>query len=55
MATSMFKSWSGMLACSWSGMLHLYIEWPHRQCVGLAYTWTRVRAPVAAASLATCM
>ena len=29
-----------------------YPEWPHRQCVGLAYPRTRVR--VAAASLAIC-
>ena len=29
-------------------------EWPHSQCVGLAYRWTRVRAPVAAAGLAIC-
>ena len=29
-------------------------EWPHTQCVGLAYPWTRVRDPVAAASLAIC-
>ena len=28
-----------------------YPEWPHRQCVGLAYPWTRVRAPVAAVSV----
>ena len=32
----------------------IYPEWPHRQCVGLAYPWTRVRAPVAAASLTIC-
>ena len=29
-------------------------EWRHRQCVGLAYPRTRVRAPVAAASLSIC-
>ena len=23
---------------------NLYPEWPHWQCVGLAYPWTRVRA-----------
>ena len=32
----------------------LYQEWLHRQCVGLAHPWTRVLAPVAAASLAIC-
>ena len=31
-----------------------YPEWPHRQHVGLAYPWTCVRAPVAAASLEIC-
>ena len=31
-----------------------YPEWPHRQCVGLAYPWKRVLAPVAAASFAIC-
>ena len=34
---------------------NLYPEWPQRKCVGLAYSWTRVRAPVAAASLAICI
>ena len=34
--------------------LILNLEWPHRQCVGLAYPRTRVRAPVAVASLAIC-
>ena len=29
----------------------LYPEWPHRQCVGLAFRWSRVRVPVGAASL----
>ena len=29
-------------------------EWPHRQCVGLAYPMMRVHAMVAAASLAIC-
>ena len=29
-------------------------EWPHRQCVGLAYPRTSVRATVAAASVAIC-
>ena len=35
----------------------LYLEWPRRATgcrVGLAYPWTRVRASVAAASLAIC-
>ena len=32
----------------------LYPDWPHRQCVGLAYPRTLVRAFVAAASLAIC-
>ena len=31
---------------------NIYPEWPHRQCVGLAYPRTRVRASFAAASLA---
>ena len=31
-----------------------YPEWPHRQYVGLAHPWTRVRAQVAAASLTVC-
>ena len=31
-----------------------YTERPHGQCFGLAYPWTRVRAPVSAASLAIC-
>ena len=31
-----------------------YPEWPHSQCVGLAYPYMRVRALVAAASLAIC-
>ena len=35
-------------------IIALHPEWPHRQCVGLAYTWKRVRAPVVAASLAIC-
>ena len=29
-------------------------EWLHRQCVGPAYPWTRVRAPVAATSISIC-
>ena len=29
-------------------------EWPHRQCVNLAYPIRRVRAPAAAASFAIC-
>ena len=32
----------------------IHPEWPHRQCVGLAYTWTRVRVSVGAASLVIC-
>ena len=32
----------------------LYPQWLHRQCVCLAYPWTPVRAPAAAASLAIC-
>ena len=31
-----------------------YPEWPHRQCVGVAFRWSRVRVPVAAASLVIC-
>ena len=34
--------------------ISLYPEWPHTQCVGLAYSRTRVRTPVAAASLVIC-
>ena len=39
---------------SMHAILTLYPEWPHRQCVGLAYSWTRVRAQVAAAGLVIC-
>ena len=35
-------------------MTTLNPEWPHRQCVELASRWSRVRDPVAAASLVIC-
>ena len=31
-----------------------YPEWPHRKCVGLAFQWSRVRVPEAAASPVIC-
>ena len=40
--------------CTFTFQTSLYPEWPHRQCVGLAFRCSRVRFPVAAASLVIC-
>ena len=34
--------------------ISLYLEWPHRQCVSLAFGRSYVRASIVAASLAIC-